>query len=447
MHTHTSPFSAIAILGMGRSGRAVLKHATDAGITCYCWDDNQPAYQENAPENWPWDKIDALVISPGIPHHYPTPHRIAAYANTHQVEIISEIEYSLRLGRQGTFIAITGTNGKSTTASLIKHILDVAEKPAVLGGNIGVALTALKDTKKGDIVVLETSSYQLETTPSLSPDIAILLNITPDHLDRHNGMDGYISAKAQLLKQTPADGYAIVGDDAFCAQALQLSQCSASVIALSDDDVVQEAKRKLQAQNHSLQGVHNSINCLAARLTALLLGVADEVIDTAILSFTGLAHRLQPVAQIGQNIQLVNDSKATNGEATSAALTSFTNIYWLAGGIAKADGIVPCLDKLGQVKQGYFYGESAADFAQMAASTIPVKTYHQLEEALTGAVQDALEAQASNHGERATILLSPAAASFDQFTSFEARGEAFTHLAQQLTQEFTAVPKSQEGTC
>lgn len=447
MKQQHSIFSAIGILGMGRSGQAVYQQADAAAIESYCWDDHQQEYQLQHPDSWPWDRLDVLVISPGIPHLYPQPHRIAEMANQAGVEIISEIEFSLRMGRQGTAVVITGTNGKSTTASLLAHILASAGKDVVLGGNIGTAVTALPNTTHTDILVIEASSYQLETTPSLRPEIGILLNITPDHLDRHNGLDGYISAKSQLLRQTTETGHILLGNDDLCTQAWQVSGTKAAVTRLDDIAIAAETNRGLHEHNPSLQGEHNRVNCLSARLAAQLLGVEDKQIDKAILSFSALPHRLQPVGGIGASIQFINDSKATNGEATSAALSSFNNIYWLAGGMAKADGISACINQLGQVKQGYFFGQAATAFATTAQPHIPVKTYQLLDEAVSDAVQDALAAQSFDSAAKATILLSPAAASFDQFKSFEDRGVTFTRLAQQLATAHAQPPAQQELSC
>ena len=449
--------SCIGILGLGRSGNAVLQAAQDSGIETFIWDDQQPDSQTIQPEDWPWERLDALVISPGIPHLHPSPHRVAALATRHHTEIISEIEFSLRYGRAGRFVVITGTNGKSTTASLLTHILTCAGKSAVVGGNIGTAVTCLPHTQADDIIVLEASSYQLETTPSLRPEISILLNITPDHLERHGGMDGYIAAKAQLLVQTAETGHVIVGEDEFCTRARMLAGTHAHCTIIDSTLRAEELERQLQARNPALQGIHNTQNCVAARHAARLLGLSDAIIDEAILSFAGLAHRLQPVGQLVQGIQLINDSKATNAEASLAALSSFDNIYWLAGGLAKSEGISPCLNRLSAVTKAYFYGQSAADFAQTAQDIIPLKTYHRLDDAFADAIADAI-ADTQHHSDEnttdatsipasATILLSPAAASFDQFASFEKRGEHFISLAQQAIVQHAPPSQIQEGAC
>jgi len=411
---------------MGRSGRAVKQRAEQLGITAYCFDDSQPEFHSDDPQNWPWAELDALVISPGIPHNHPAPHRLAQMALDNQIEIISEIEFSIRTGRAGRWVVITGTNGKSTTASLIAHILQQAGLSVRLGGNIGTAITSLPETDGDDILVLEASSYQLETTPSLVPEIAILLNLTPDHLDRHGGMDGYINAKANLLRQTPHTASVICGTDAGCSRAREMADSSARSYLITAADIEAEYNSGVQLSNPGLQGRHNSENCVAARMTARILGCPEDVIDAAIASFTALAHRLQPVARI-RNIQFINDSKATNGVAATSALSSFRHIYWLAGGLAKEDGITPCLDYLGDVQKAYFYGQSADLFSRTADGHIPVSVFGSLTEAVDAAFSDAQ--QVPDASGMQTILLSPAAASFDQFDNFEARGDAFAAMA------------------
>ncbi|MGB0207325.1 MAG: UDP-N-acetylmuramoyl-L-alanine--D-glutamate ligase [Candidatus Puniceispirillaceae bacterium] len=423
---HSCSLQIIGILGMGRSGRAVLQRAEQLGITAHCFDDSQPEYQTVSPADWPWQAMDALVISPGIPHNHPAPHLLAQMALDNQVEIISEIEFSIRTGRAGRWVVITGTNGKSTTASLLAHILEQAGVPAQLGGNIGTAITSLPATDDNDILVVEASSYQLETTPSLAPEIGMLLNLTPDHLDRHGGMEGYIAAKANLLRQTPQTASIICGTDAGCTRAREIAGSSATAYLLKQADIEAEFNRGIQLSNPGLQGRHNSENCAAARIAAQILGCDDEVIDAAIASFSALAHRLQPVART-RNIQFINDSKATNGVAATSALSSFQHIYWLAGGQAKEDGITPCLDCLGDVEKAYFYGQSADMFSRTADGHIPVSVFGSLNEAVDAAFSDAQLAPDTD--DMQTILLSPAAASFDQFDNFEARGDAFSAIA------------------
>ena len=444
MQTLSSPhhLHQIGILGMGLSGSAVLERAQSLGIKTVCWDDRQAEDSFISPEYWPWHELDAVIISPGIPHLHPAPHPAAQMARDNNVELISEIEFALRTGhgRDGKgpsaqFVVVTGTNGKSTTTALLGHLMDVAGYPHAVGGNIGKPLSSLPVLPEGGVYLIEMSSYQLETTPSLNSDISILLNITPDHLDRHGGMTGYIHAKARALSAVREDGLIITGDDDLCADARTHAARTgdnagtAAQIVITDALLAEEMSRGAQMQNPALQGTHNTQNCVAVRMAGLRLGISEDVIDRAISDFSGLAHRMQPVGEMG-GIRFINDSKATNGEAAARALDSFTNIYWCAGGLAKEDGITACLPYLDNVRRAYFYGRSGADFAKAAQNQLPCSVHHTLDDAVGKALADASEAS----GTQNIILLSPAAASFDQFTSFEARGRHFCHLAQTFIQ-------------
>ena len=445
MQTLSSPhhLHQIGILGMGLSGSAVRERAQALGIKTVCWDDRQAEDSFISPEHWPWPELDAVIISPGIPHLHPAPHPAAQMAKDNNVELISEIEFALRTGHGGDgkgpsaqFVVVTGTNGKSTTTALLGHLMDVARYPHAVGGNIGKPLCSLPVLPEGGVYLIEMSSYQLETTPSLNSDISILLNITPDHLDRHGGMTGYIHAKARALSAVREDGLIITGDDDLCADArthaarTDDNAGTAAQIVITDVLMAEEMSRGAQMQNPALQGTHNTQNCVAVRMAGLRLGISEDVIDRAISDFSGLAHRMQPVGEMG-GIRFINDSKATNGEAAARALASFTNIYWCAGGLAKEDGIAACLPYLDNVRRAYFYGRSGADFANVAQNQLPCSVHHTLDDAVGKALSDASEAS----GTQNIILLSPAAASFDQFTSFEARGRHFCHLAQTFIQD------------
>ena len=427
--TPTKAFNHIAILGMGRSGQAVLEACLADGISATVYDDKGATPQTEAYfssfDDWPMHKLDALVISPGIPHHHPSPHPAAQRCIDANIPIISEVEFALQRGRTGRWVSITGTNGKSTTTALIGHILNSAGRPCAIGGNIGAAVTALDAVGEDGVNIIELSSYQLEVTPSLSSDIAIIMNITPDHLDRHGGMQGYIRAKEQVLASLKPDGLAILGmGDALdvlsdkYAPDIDLTRLTSAAIKL-------EAEHIASVNNLALAGLHNAQNCLAARLVCRALGLAETEIDSGIASFAGLPHRLQPAGQIN-NILFVNDSKATNGEAAAHALASFENIHWCAGGIAKEDGLTACLPHLGHVVQGYLFGACAKDFANSLEGQLPTSCFDTLEDAMAAASASAQRCSATD---QQVILLSPAAASFDQFPSFEARGQHFCTLA------------------
>ena len=428
--------ASIAILGMGRSGQAVLDKAIALGMTVVCFDDqkitNLEADLALAPEDWPWPSLDALIISPGIPHEFPAPHPAVILAKRHGVQVISEIEFALRTGRKERLIAITGTNGKSTTTALTGHILKQGGLSARIGGNIGTPLTGLPNRGEDSIIVLELSSYQLETTPSLRAEIRVILNITPDHLDRHGGWDGYVRAKQAILDTATSDDLLILGPGDVLDRLSAEKHESYKIIRLDESSPAE------YLDNPALQGQHNQQNSSAARVICRQFGLTDDVIDKAMKSFAGLPHRLQPAGQFGQ-IRFINDSKATNGEAAAKALASFSKIHWCAGGLAKEDGLSACLPYLENVCHGYFYGQCKEIFVNAVKSRINVSPHNTLAQA----VQAAAKAAGQHPGDEQVILLAPAAASFDQFSSFEARGDAFCRLASQQIAKFQAtVPAS-----
>ena len=426
--THKKIFNRIAILGMGRSGQAVLDACIEDGILVNLFDDKGAAPQTEAYfrdfNDWDMDGLDAMVISPGIPHHYPAPHPAAKRCIDAGVPIISEVEFALRRGCAGRWISITGTNGKSTTTALIAHILGQAGINCSVGGNIGAAVTALKPVGADGVNVIELSSYQLEVTPSLCSDIAVIMNITPDHLDRHGGMAGYIRAKEQVLASVNTDGLAVLGEGEALDELASCYQDRMKIIRLARAEQQEEASHIAPFENLALKGLHNAQNTLAARYVCRTLGLSEAEIDKGIASFAGLPHRLQPAGQI-DNILFVNDSKATNGEAAARALASFENIHWCAGGIAKEDGLDACIPYLSHVAKSYLFGACANDFAASLSEHIPVSCFDTLEEAVEAASLSARQERSSQQ----VILLSPAAASFDQYTSFEARGMQFCALA------------------
>ena len=423
--------TSIAILGMGQSGQAVLEKALTLGMEVVCFDDHNITDLTTelvlTPEDWPWSSLDAVIISPGIPHKFPAPHPAVILAHRHGVQIISEIEFALLTGRKERLIAITGTNGKSTTTALTAHILKQGGLCSRIGGNIGTPLTALPDRGNNSIIVLELSSYQLETTPSLRAEIRVILNITPDHLERHGGWDGYVRAKQAVLANAVSNDLMILGPGNVLDMLARKKHQSCRLIRLG------EAGPEEHSENQALQGQHNQQNILAARIICRQFDLADDVIDKAINSFKGLPHRLQPAGQFRQ-IRFINDSKATNGEATAKALASFSQIHWCAGGVAKEDGLSACLPYLKNVYHGYFYGECKEVFAEAVKSRINISQHNTLEQA----VQAAAESAGCHPDDEQVILLAPAAASFDQFHNFEARGEKFCRLANQHITKFQA---------
>ena len=436
----------VGILGLGTSGMAAARSLDAAGASAWLHDDRMvpselPGSATSCDwQDWPWDQLDSVVISPGIPHHHPRPHPAAAKAKEAGIEVISEVEIALRASPSARLVAITGTNGKSTTTALIGHCLQSAGVPNAVGGNIGDAACNLSDPGADGVIVLELSSYQLETTPSLAADVAIILNITPDHLDRHGGMDGYVAAKAQVLtaldRQQPQGGLAILGggDDHvrhLASLCRENGRTDGSQLVIADAADAPQTVRN----NSALAGSHNAENAAAAAACLRHLGLGEAAIEAGMAGFAGLAHRMQPVAHLDANggrITFVNDSKATNGVAAARALGAFDNIYWIAGGEAKQDGLGEAADALAAVKKAYLIGSAAADFAAALDGRCASHQAGTIEIATESAFEDATSAVNAGSGD-ATILWSPAAASFDQFASFVARGEAFTAIARRLT--------------
>ena len=425
---HDMKGQIIGVLGLGGSGLAAVAALKAAGAHVFGFDDLKsqqdiPQFTLTSWRDWPWEKLQAMVISPGIPHNYPTPHPAAAHAHRQKIPIISEVELALRAKPKARLVAITGTNGKSTTTALIGHCLQTARCPVAIGGNLGDAACSLDDPGEYGTLVLELSSYQLETTPSLKPSISILLNISPDHLDRHGGMAGYIAAKTLVLDRLDKTGIAIIGSGDHHVQTLAKVTAAEGIKTLIASPDLAPIGQKGSA---ALAGTHNAENAAAASLALHAIGLDNQVINRGISSFTNLPHRLQRVASCGK-VQFINDSKATNGIAAAKALTTFNDIYWVAGGLAKQDGLSPTMPYLGAVKKAYLIGTAAPAFATSLSGICPVDIYHDLEQATRAAFDDA-----SAHPKGGTILLAPAAASFDQFPNFGARGDAFTALANNL---------------
>ena len=313
----------IGILGLGCSGTAAAASLHAAGVSIFAYDDRKSdnPFEHGtlkAWQDWPWHDLDALVISPGIPHLHPTPHPAAARAAAANIEILSEVEIAMRAVPKAPVVVITGTNGKSTTTALVSHCLQEVGKNVAVGGNIGQAVCSLDDPGPDGVIVLELSSFQLETTLSLSPTIAVVLNITPDHLDRHAGMAGYVAAKNRALTALRRNSTAIIGQsDVHVKQLADLCKGRGIKTLLAMPDEAPAGRDCCQA----LRGNHNAENAAAAGLVLHCLGLNLDQINTSMASFAGLPHRLQTVATIGP-ISFVNDSKATNGSAAAKAVAS-----------------------------------------------------------------------------------------------------------------------------
>ncbi|HVA14080.1 MAG TPA: UDP-N-acetylmuramoyl-L-alanine--D-glutamate ligase [Stellaceae bacterium] len=443
----------IAVMGLARSGLAAAEALRRGGAEILAWDDSEDQRVQAAAHGLPLadlatanlDNVAALVLSPGIPATFPRPHPVAARARQAGIEIIGDIELLARSRREARYAGITGTNGKSTTTALLGHILAAAGLRVAVGGNLGVPALTLDALGKGGIYVLEMSSYQLELTKSLVFDVAVLLNITPDHLDRHGGMDGYVAAKTRIFAGQTARQTAVVGlDDAICQGiAKQLAASGHRVVPISTeraasggvyvagsrliDDLDRQQAVALDLTTLSrLPGRHNWQNAAAAFAAARCLGVAADAAARGIASFPGLAHRQELIATI-DGVRYVNDSKATNADATAKALACYDDICWIAGGVAKEGGIATLAPYFPRIRHAFLIGEAASAFA----ATLSGHAAFTRSGDLATAVRQARDT--ANAG--GTVLLSPACASFDQFTDFEARGEAFRRLVEALNSE------------
>jgi UDP-N-acetylmuramoylalanine--D-glutamate ligase len=415
---HQMKGKSIAVLGLGRSGMGACHALLAAEAKCYIYDDHLIPDQPPkgaivaAPDDWPWAELDALVISPGIPTTYPEPHLAARLAKTNNVPIMSDIALMIGAGVKAKIIGITGTNGKSTTTSLVTHLLNRLGISALSGGNIGTAVMALDDPGPDGVIVLELSSYQLDISPGLKLDAAAVLNITPDHLDRHGGWDGYLDAKARIADALSGATKLLIGDDAGC-----------QILAQRLPSKVQKINTSCAPQTDlppSLRGAHNQTNIAAAISLLDQLGITASDWGSLLSDFAGLPHRMEWVAH-HNGVDFINDSKATNGVAAAKALSSFPNVYWIAGGQMKDDVLGDAINALDHVCHAYLIGECADSFAAALKGRVP---YHHSGDIVV-ATRQAYDAARHDAKSGATVLLSPAAASFDQFTNFEDRGNHF----------------------
>jgi UDP-N-acetylmuramoylalanine--D-glutamate ligase len=437
----------VAVFGLGRSGITAARALHAGGAIPILWDDGVSGRMQAEAEGFAvedlsradWSQFAALVLSPGAPLTHPKPHWTVDRAKAASVEIIGDIELFARaMARMpGTVrpkvIAITGTNGKSTTTALIGWVLKQAGLKVAVGGNIGIGVLALPAPAEVRVYVIEVSSYQLDLTTSFAPDVAILTNISPDHLDRHGGMEGYVAAKTRLFQNLDDTGLALIGiDDDW---GLDVSREIVSdgwpvleVATLPDRGGRIVADGRLLARDgehiadlsgaRSLPGRHNAQNAAFAYAAARAVGVSHEAAVEGLMTFPGLAHRMEEVARLGR-VRFINDSKATNADAARQALSSYERSFWIAGGRAKAGGIDELEDLFPRVVEAFLIGEAAGPFAARLGDTP-----HRISGDMASAVQAAAEAAAAS-GREAVVLLSPAAASFDQYPDFEARGEAF----------------------
>jgi UDP-N-acetylmuramoylalanine--D-glutamate ligase len=452
----------VAVFGLGRTGIATAKALEAGGAMVSSWDDNEAARAAAEAEGLAlddlrrrdWGDIAALILSPGIPLTHPKPHPVVELAHAVGAPVIGDIELfagvisQMPEKRRPKIVGVTGTNGKSTTTALIGHILRSTGRNAHVGGNIGDAILSLETPKPGSIYVIELSSYQLDLTQNLKSDVALMLNVSSDHIDRHGDFSGYFAAKQRLFDMQDPSGLAVIGVDDEDTSALftrlrsrrredQVVPISSArvfargVYALGNRvyDALDGASRPLVnlKQALALPGRHNAQNAAAALAVVRLLGVSGKAAADAMLSFPGLPHRQEMVAEI-DGVRFVNDSKATNADAACQSLGCYERVYWIAGGRAKNDGLKDLSVCLDRVEHAYLIGESAKDFAKDLEGRLHSETCRDL----ARAVKHASRAAWSANKPGSVVLLAPAAASFDQFSSFEERGDAFRSLVLNL---------------
>ncbi|MBT7944012.1 MAG: UDP-N-acetylmuramoyl-L-alanine--D-glutamate ligase, partial [Alphaproteobacteria bacterium] len=448
----------VAVFGLGRSGLSAAKALVKSGAEVMAWDDNEDARAAAAAQGVPlvdlyqcdWKEHTTLVLSPGIPLHHPKPHKIVQLAEAANVEVIGDVELLVRAQRGAGYIGITGTNGKSTTTALIGHILQISGREAEIGGNLGIPALDLEPLETDGTYVLEMSSYQLELTKSITFDVAVMLNLSPDHLDRHGGMDGYAAVKKSIFKRQTRPRTAVIGvDDVYCRAIYdELVAADEQVVigvsgsdrvpggvyaaggVLVDDTEGTEAMVMDLAENPCLPGQHNWQNAAAAYAAAKSIGVQSHAIMACINSYPGLVHRQEAVA-IVDGVGFVNDSKATNAEAAVRALECYDATYWIAGGRPKEGGLQATVNHLDHVRHAFLIGEASMEFSKFLDGRVPMTMSGDLKTAVAQAAKMA-KAEAVKGEAAPVVLLSPAAASFDQFDDFEARGDAFRDLVEAL---------------
>jgi UDP-N-acetylmuramoylalanine--D-glutamate ligase len=448
----------VAIFGLGKSGLLSAGALIKGGAEVVVFDDSEKMLADAKSagltvanlKEIDWSGIAALVLAPGVPLTHPEPHWTVQLARKAGVEVIGDIELFCReRGKSGAkcpLIAVTGTNGKSTTTALTTHLVESAGYDAQMGGNIGVPVLALEPFADKRVYVLEVSSYQIDLAPSLRATVGILLNVTEDHLDRHGTMKNYAAVKALLPARVEEGGTAVIAvDDAWTRSAAErIERAGRKLVRVSTtgalhDGYYADGSRIVRAEAGkaypaaqlagigSLRGLHNAQNAACAIAACAAMGFDLAAIQKGLVSFPGLAHRMQQVGRKGA-ILYVNDSKATNADSAAKALGSFRDIFWIAGGKPKTGGIASLAEFFPRIRKAYLIGEAAQDFAGTLDGKVPYEVAGIMAKAVEAATRDA---EASGLKEP-VVLLSPACASFDQYPNFEIRGKAFTDLVQAL---------------
>ncbi|MFL9826275.1 UDP-N-acetylmuramoyl-L-alanine--D-glutamate ligase [Rhodoplanes sp. SY1] len=448
----------VAIFGLGGSGLATASALFAGGADVVGFDDSEERIDYAASAGIPtadlrtidWSRFSTLVLAPGVPLTHPAPHWTVGLARAAGVEVIGDIELFCREraahAPNAAFVAITGTNGKSTTTALTAHLLASAGREVAIGGNIGTAILSLKPPQPGLVHVIEISSFQIDLAPSLDPSVGILLNVSEDHLDRHGTMEIYAGLKERLVAGVQEGGTAVIGvdDDFSQAAADRVARSGRDVVRVSvrrplADGVFVEGGRILRAEGAALReiallggiatlrGTHNAQNAACASAAALALGLTPQQIQAGLRTYPGLPHRIEEVGRYG-SILFVNDSKATNADAAARALACFSDIFWIAGGKPKSGGITSLEPFFPRVRKAYLIGEAAQEFSQTLDGKAPWTIAGTLDQAVAKAAADAAAAGL----QQAVVLLSPACASYDQFKNFEVRGDAFRKLVKTL---------------
>lgn len=452
----------VAVYGLGRTGMSVILSLQAGGASVVAWDDAEEACEAAGevgalimdPTGWNWMGIEVLVLSPGVPLTHPEPHDIVKAAHHAQVPIIGDIELFARAINASDadvrIVAVTGTNGKSTTTSLIEHLLSRTGMDVQAGGNIGIPALELEPPKDGMIYVLEISSYQADLIESLRLDILVFLNLTPDHLERHGDMAGYMKAKMRLVDGLTSDGKIVVGVGSRPTQELctryTLSRKEALIPISSDrvlgegifvvggllyDGMLPNAEKVADIKPvASLAGRHNWENAAAAYAVCHTLGTERGLFQSAFESFKGLPHRTRIVAEIGK-VLFVDDSKATNLEAASRAISAFNDVFWIAGGRGKGEDFRDLEPTFPKIRRAYLIGEASSEIAAALEGAVDYVEAETMARAVALAAREASVSKAP----QPVVLLSPACASFDQYRDFEERGETFGNLANELVKQ------------
>ncbi|MBS7793098.1 UDP-N-acetylmuramoyl-L-alanine--D-glutamate ligase [Roseococcus sp. SDR] len=445
-----TPFAGqrVAVVGLGKAGLPAARRLREWGADVTCWDDGEAARAEAAAlglhvaDPALGFDFDALLLSPGIPHILPRVHPAAAAARAAGKPILADVEFLFRAvraaGSRARFVGITGTNGKSTTTALLGHLLERAGVPVEVGGNLGPAALDMRILGDDGVYVLEMSSYMLERIADLRFNAAAMLNLSPDHLDRHGDMAGYRAAKARIFARQTREDVAVLGQDddataslrgALTARCVPVSGHAAQPGGIWAEGALLRDDQGMIADLAAcptLPGAHNAQNAAAASALALALGLPRAGLAQGLATYPGLPHRQEQVGRIGA-VRFVNDSKATNADSAARALASYDRILWIAGGMGKEGGIAPLAEYFPRIAEAFLIGRDAPEFAATLAA-------HGVAHRMCGTLAEAVPAAAAaaKSGAADVVLLSPAAASWDQFTGFDARGDAFRALVRAL---------------